>query len=531
MIAIMRDARSAMFCLRCGIALSDHAAFCQGCGARLPTVSSRGTTKIKTVWLRKVLGALVVGVTASVLVLGGLRVLGSNGAGPIPTAMVRGDLARDGVYLGHGVRVSPVLAWRFPVDKSAGSPVVLGSSLYITGTDGELHAIDRVSGREIWKQSLAGQMSDPAAAGDRVYVGYGEPASQSDATPRDGHVSALEAGSGTEIWRTDTIGNPRAPVVDDQNVYVGTAGGYVYALNASSGKISWSFDGRGSYADVAVATGAVYVTLGNADEDGKGRIYSLNASDGRERWRTSLDAANTRAPAVRDGFVYAAAGSELYALVGETGKEVWRFGLPGFSFTSVAVGTAMAFVASGTEGGAGYLHAIERASGRELWRLDLGDAGYGSSPALADGVVYVGSLDHHLYAVDATNGAELWRFETGDSIYSSPAVVDGEVYFGSNFGYVYAVRAGSQVGAGGSNGSQSMPFSDLIEQARARKIQRIQVGQSGLGPVLYWLVGEDRGYQTEAPSGRKSYDAVQEALGQTGIAPENWPPVWQDGNR
>jgi outer membrane protein assembly factor BamB len=64
-----------------------------------------------------------------------------------------------------------------------------------------------------------------------------------------------------------------------------------------------------------------------------------------------------------------------------------------------------------------------------------------SSPAIADGVVYIGSDDKNLYAVDAATGKEKWKFATGGIVRSSPAVVDGTVYFGSYDGVFYAVDA------------------------------------------------------------------------------------------
>jgi outer membrane protein assembly factor BamB len=64
-----------------------------------------------------------------------------------------------------------------------------------------------------------------------------------------------------------------------------------------------------------------------------------------------------------------------------------------------------------------------------------------SSAAVANGIVYVGSLDGHLYAFDATTGAPVWNAATGASICSSPAVADGAVYVGSGDGRVYAFDA------------------------------------------------------------------------------------------
>jgi len=66
-----------------------------------------------------------------------------------------------------------------------------------------------------------------------------------------------------------------------------------------------------------------------------------------------------------------------------------------------------------------------------------------SSPAIVNGVVYVGSNDGNLYAIDRESGAQKWKFPTGARVTSSPAVVNGLVYFGSYDGNFYAVEAGA----------------------------------------------------------------------------------------
>jgi outer membrane protein assembly factor BamB len=66
-----------------------------------------------------------------------------------------------------------------------------------------------------------------------------------------------------------------------------------------------------------------------------------------------------------------------------------------------------------------------------------------SSPAVVDGVVYVGSNDGKLYAIDGAIGLLKWKFATGARVSSSPAVADGVVFFGSYDGNFYAVDARS----------------------------------------------------------------------------------------
>ena len=72
-----------------------------------------------------------------------------------------------------------------------------------------------------------------------------------------------------------------------------------------------------------------------------------------------------------------------------------------------------------------------------VWSYPSGNYVY-SSPAVANGVVYVGSYDNNLYALNATTGAELWQFTTGHLVESSPAVANGVLYVGSDDNHIYA---------------------------------------------------------------------------------------------
>jgi len=60
-------------------------------------------------------------------------------------------------------------------------------------------------------------------------------------------------------------------------------------------------------------------------------------------------------------------------------------------------------------------------------------------PAIADGVVYLGSEAGTLHAVDMETGRELWRFKTGGPVFHPPFVNDDLVLFGSWDGRLRAV--------------------------------------------------------------------------------------------
>jgi outer membrane protein assembly factor BamB len=104
------------------------------------------------------------------------------------------------------------------------------------------------------------------------------------------------------------------------------------------------------------------------------------------------------------------------------------------------------------------LRAVRVADGKLRWATKLSGWPW-SSPAVAHGVVYQGSLDrpgidddvNSFHAVDAATGKVLWSIRTGASlryapegdatsgVVSSPAVGRGVVVFGALDGKVYAV--------------------------------------------------------------------------------------------
>ena len=73
-----------------------------------------------------------------------------------------------------------------------------------------------------------------------------------------------------------------------------------------------------------------------------------------------------------------------------------------------------------------------------------------SSPAVADGKVYVGSGDNKVYCLDAVGNGDgttnvIWDYTTGNNVLSSPAVADGKVYVGSYDDKVYAFGSSASI--------------------------------------------------------------------------------------
>jgi outer membrane protein assembly factor BamB len=167
---------------------------------------------------------------------------------------------------------------------------------------------------------------------------------------------------------------------------------------------------------------------------GGGRVVAVDLTDGSVRWTESVESAVWGAPAVRDGVAYAAqradagssVGGALYALDLDDGGQLWRRDLG----DDPRLDPVAAPVADGDRvylsTGAGPLVAFDSASGDPVWTFDP-SRGVRGSPALADGVCYVGDLGGRLTALDAATGERRWTESVG-TFHGGPAVVDGDVY-------------------------------------------------------------------------------------------------------
>jgi eukaryotic-like serine/threonine-protein kinase len=79
---------------------------------------------------------------------------------------------------------------------------------------------------------------------------------------------------------------------------------------------------------------------------------------------------------------------------------------------------------------------------KPLWSFKTEDEIRGT-PAIAQGVVYVGSYDNNLYALNAADGKFQWKYPTEGGVVSRPVVLDGNIYFGSEDKRLHVVSARS----------------------------------------------------------------------------------------
>jgi outer membrane protein assembly factor BamB len=120
----------------------------------------------------------------------------------------------------------------------------------------------------------------------------------------------------------------------------------------------------------------------------------------------------------------------------DTNTTAWTYTTGGGITSSPAVADGKVFIGSDDWN----VYALDAVTGAKLWNYATGGVVY-SSPAYDNGVVYVGSNDTKVYALDATTGAKLWSFPTFWGVWASPAVDNGVVYISGMDGLVYAINA------------------------------------------------------------------------------------------
>jgi outer membrane protein assembly factor BamB len=384
-----------------------------------------------------------------------------------------------------------------------GGPVFSSAAIvdgigYVGSLDGKVYAFDAKGVTNcggtpkqcapLWTGQTTGQiMGSPAVVDGVVYI-----------TSDDGMLQAFDAAGQTSCSGTPTVCQPlwsspqetvirSSPVVANGVVYIGSSHNTIEAFDAAGAtgcsgtpKVCqplWQGPAPGlngvSDSTPAVANGLVYV--GARD----GRLYAFDATGStgcggtpkvcQPVWTavTTLNAEIDSSPTVADGFVYINADDEkLYAFdpVGVVNctngapracSPIWVAPIHLGGSASPAVARGILYVTSDD----GVMLAFDAAGSRgcsgtpttclPLWTGNMGGAHFLSSPAVANGTVYIGS-GHDVFGFDqdpivgcGASGAQitcnpLWTAHTGGFVQSSPAVSNGIVYVGSGDGNLYA---------------------------------------------------------------------------------------------
>ena len=370
--------------------------------------------------------------------------------------MFRGTPAHDGVANGALFGGQGDVKWRFATRSAVRStPAVTATRVFIGSGDSTLYALDRATGKLVWRFAAGGPVpSSPAVAHGLVI-----------AATLGGRIFAVSEATGELRWSMTTGPSlPKniqpagewdlyasSPVVTGSTVLIGASDGNVYAVDLTSGKERWRVRTNGKVrATPSVHDGVAVV--GSFD----GRVYAIDVATGKTRWvhHTSGDSIDLKkagydrraiqsTAAIAGGYVFLGSRDDgFYAIDFATGQRKWRAS-HGSSWVvaSPAVRDGKAYVGS-SDGH--FIHSIDVATGRELWRTPITMNAI-ASPVLTGDLLVVGTAQTNaargeLLALEAATGAIRWRLPFTDAVWSTPVVVGNELFIGSDDGNVYAIH-------------------------------------------------------------------------------------------
>jgi outer membrane protein assembly factor BamB len=215
-------------------------------------------------------------------------------------------------------------------------------------------------------------------------------------------------------------------------VIAGDYGHTLYAVNTNNGSLVWNFDGAKSRYVASAFYKNGYTYAPNADK----KLYVLD-QNGTLQWVFQTDGPNWSKPVADEQYLYLASmDHSIYAL---------NLAYPVSDLSPDAEGSKI---------------LVEK----PVWKTDLGTAVV-SDPLLADGFLYVGTIDGKMFKINASTGDIVWTYEGETkikSIWTKPVILDGVLFFATEDGNIFALNsetgtsvwnspmaAGSQIVAGG----------------------------------------------------------------------------------
>ncbi|MEP6603200.1 MAG: PQQ-binding-like beta-propeller repeat protein [Spartobacteria bacterium] len=232
--------------------------------------------------------------------------------------------------------------------------------------------------------------------------------------------------AGFPVQASQTYGTPA----------VDTANGRIYVI---AGNQLWAFklDGTPAFPTITVGFTGNNYSEGPILDGGfvyfqAGGLLQKYDSSGAAQWTSASTGDNTQ-PAISGGFVYKNTESgQIRKYDKVTGVEVLGGGFPIATTSSQA---SLAVVNGRIFHKTDELRVYDATTGAALWNQPIGGSStYYSSPALANGAVYVYGWDSRLYAFNESTGAALAGFpsvalatdQSGN--YSSPSVAGDKVF-------------------------------------------------------------------------------------------------------
>ena len=259
-----------------------------------------------------------------------------------------------------------------------------------------------------------------------------------------GEIIAIDAVSGDYIWHFEpSIGeeSDRAfygdPIIVDNLIYAAGYDGYLYAISKSDGSLWEQPIPIGENKD-SVVGGVEYgegiLLVGSSD----GSSYGFDIEDNSNIWSFETGSKIWTKPLISDGQVFfGSLDKNFYALDVTDGSLNWSFKTGGAIITSPSkVGDTVLFGSFD-----GVFYALQAESGNELWSFTDAEGWYWGKPVTTETHVYAPSLDGNLYAIDIDSGRLTWKVEKDGPIIGSPLILDDWVIFGSDDGKLRVVSS------------------------------------------------------------------------------------------
>jgi outer membrane protein assembly factor BamB len=303
----------------------------------------------------------------------------------------------------HAIGKNGVSRWSFTAHRDViGTPVMHGDIVMFGSTNNIFYGVNASSGREVWKYVTRSRIKgDPVLWEGRVIFGSYDkrlyaldartgklawqfpaprPAASPDAVPASGdgpaqiEQAALPAAGETGVPEAAAPVEPvepgefsyATPLVLDGVVYVGNLDGYLYAVEAATGRLRWRFQtGAGITSGAIHDAGVLY--FGSNDHN----VYALDLATRQPKWKFETRDEVNASPRLADGVLYVGGvDSNFYAIDAATGTLKWTFPTRGRIVAAAALYENLVFVGSGP--GDGTLYAIDRESGRQFWAFASG---------------------------------------------------------------------------------------------------------------------------------------------------------------
>ncbi|MFD6797688.1 PQQ-binding-like beta-propeller repeat protein [Streptomyces cyaneofuscatus] len=384
-------------------------------------------------------GGLVVG-GGAVAAIGGGETAAATDAKP-PAPKPRRTLP--------GQPPEPRWSYSHPASESAPLTTALWRDrLLVVTSESQASAVDVSTGKRVWQRADAAKGQAAVVAGDLCFVA--SPTEFLWLAPKDGtvvhrvryadgftdlpdlQVGRLAGHSGAVIWftgsRTVTVKAPKPKKGKKKAADKRVVQAYFFAYDIVGRAEVWRTrvpagraPGTPLYqvvaersADLLVRQDAVTLTAAEVKAaKGKGSIRSFDQQTGKLRWTKQYGTAGPEAAVTgdEDGTLYAGAGVHLQSFEADTGKPLWRVeGTAGSAFgTPLVAGPVLHTTERSRQVG-----AVERESGRLVWRRSTEVPGIGSAPALTlsgSGKTLLASDATQVTAFSAADGERLWKFQ------------------------------------------------------------------------------------------------------------------------